>query len=634
MLTAMRMGLRKIFQRVSLVLAGLLANTTDLRAAIPAAPSDLIATFTSATSLTLSWADNSTDETEFDVYYRTSSTANFSLLAVRAANVTTLGVSGLPTGTPFQFIVVAFNDVPGGGGAATATLSVTTPGITSRAYQPTVVGQAFDVAVAASSSAGAPDSVTVTGTLPAGLAFDAAAQRIRGTPTQAGVFTVSMNANYAAFGTLAKTLTLRVILPPAPPLVTAQIPAQAMTATGAVVSLVLDNFFADPDTEQAVRFDTTKGIFDVALYATATPLTVSNFLNYANRGDYSNSVVHRAVTNFIVQGGGFKSANPNFTSIPTNSSPLNEPGIANLRGTIAMAKMAGNPNSATSQWFVNVADNTANLDNQNGGFTAFGRVCGNGLAVADAIAALPTTSYVVPVNGGATQFDDVPVDTTNAPPPALDFAKLVLVNSVTRIAPLSYRVTENLGPAITATVVGTNLLLTPSSALGGTNFVTIAATDLDGNSVTQAFAVVVTSAFSDWAQQNSLSGTNALVGGNVDGDRFVNAVEFALLGAPALNDGAAIAPRGSVVTVGAQRFLAATFKLRKVLGGFTVTLNAADAVASAPWTTVWTDADLAGAQVTQRTDGGDHWLLTVRDAQPLGAGATRRFLQVVVGAPR
>ena len=412
--------------------------------------------------------------------------------------------------------------------------------------------------------------------------------------------------------------------------------ASFVTATGAVVSLVLDNFFADPDTEQAVRFDTTKGIFDVALYATATPLTVSNFLNYANRGDYSNSVVHRALPNFIVQGGGFKSANPNFTSIPTNSSPLNEPGIANLRGTIAMAKMAGNPNSATSQWFVNVADNTANLDNQNGGFTAFGRVCGNGLAVADAVAALPKTTYVVPVNGGATQFDDVPVDTTDAPPTTLDFTKLVLVNSVTRIAPLSYRVTENLGPAISATVVGTTLVLTPSSALGGTNFVTIAATDLDGNSVTQAVTAVVTSAFFDWAQQNSLSGTNALVGGNVDGDRFVNAVEFALLGAPAVNDAAVIAPRGSVVTVGAQRFLAATFKLRKVLGGFTVTLNAADAVAGAggAWTAVWTDVDLAGAQVTQRTDGGDHWLLTVRDSQALGSGATRRFLQVVVGAPR
>ena len=80
----------------------------------------------------------------------------------------------------------------------------------------------------------------------------------------------------------------------------------------------------------------------------------------------------------------------------------NEPFISNIRGTIAMAKLGGDPNSATSQWFINLADNSANLDTQNGGFTVFGHVTGNGMSVADAIAMLNR------VNVGSP-FDALPV---------------------------------------------------------------------------------------------------------------------------------------------------------------------------------------------------------------------------------
>lgn len=143
----------------------------------------------------------------------------------------------------------------------------------------------------------------------------------------------------------------------------------------------------------------------------ATPLTVANFLNYANDGDYTNSIFHRLVSNFVIQGGGFRTSSPNFTStstqvtnIPTDPAVQNEPGNTNIRGTIAMAKLGGDPNSATNQWFVNLANNASNLDNQNGGFTVFGQVLD--MSTVDSAATLTTRNQ-----GGA--FTDLPITADN-----------------------------------------------------------------------------------------------------------------------------------------------------------------------------------------------------------------------------
>lgn len=152
-----------------------------------------------------------------------------------------------------------------------------------------------------------------------------------------------------------------------------------------------------------VEFQTAEGNFQVNLYDNATPETVTNFLNYVNNGRYTNSVFHRSAPGFVVQGGGFTYdlALP-LIEVPTFPAVVNEPVYANVRGTIAMAKLGGDPDSATAQWYFNLADNTANLDNQNGGFTVFGEVIGNGMDVVDAIAALPTYDF-----GGA--FTDLPL---------------------------------------------------------------------------------------------------------------------------------------------------------------------------------------------------------------------------------
>jgi peptidyl-prolyl cis-trans isomerase A (cyclophilin A) len=139
-----------------------------------------------------------------------------------------------------------------------------------------------------------------------------------------------------------------------------------------------------------VNVETNAGNFSIELFDTTAPATVANFLSYVNSGRYNGTVFHRSVPGFIIQGGGFlfDSATQTFPAINLDPAVVNEFSLSNARGTLAMAKVAGNPNSATSQWFVNLINNAGNLDNQNGGFTVFGRVIEPGMTVVDAISNL------------------------------------------------------------------------------------------------------------------------------------------------------------------------------------------------------------------------------------------------------
>ncbi len=163
-------------------------------------------------------------------------------------------------------------------------------------------------------------------------------------------------------------------------------------------------FFPVVGAATVVRMQTSLGVVDIQLFDSAAPLTVANFLSYVDSGAYNRSFIHRSEPGFIVQGGGIAltGANNTLSYIATNPPVMNEfsPSRSNLRGTVAMAKVADNPNSATSQWFFNVANNSAALDGQNGGFTVFGQVLQRSMSVVDAIAALPLLS-------ASQQFDAV-----------------------------------------------------------------------------------------------------------------------------------------------------------------------------------------------------------------------------------
>jgi len=141
-----------------------------------------------------------------------------------------------------------------------------------------------------------------------------------------------------------------------------------------------------------VRISTGIGDYSIELLDDTAPRTVQNFLNYVNRNDYNGTYIHRAVDNFVVQGGGFRFRlfeGP--IEVPSDPPIQNEFGASNTRGTVAMAKLGDDPDSATNQWFVNIADNIS-LDSSNGGFTVFGTVLGDGMITVDEIDALPFVS--------------------------------------------------------------------------------------------------------------------------------------------------------------------------------------------------------------------------------------------------
>jgi len=134
--------------------------------------------------------------------------------------------------------------------------------------------------------------------------------------------------------------------------------------------------------------ETPLGNIEIELLEADAPKTVANFLNYVQNDRYNKTFIHRSVPGFIIQGGGFAYIDDIVQSVESFAAVENEFRISNTRGTVAMAKIGDQPDSATSQWFINLADNSSNLDSQNGGFTVFARVIGDGMAVADAISQL------------------------------------------------------------------------------------------------------------------------------------------------------------------------------------------------------------------------------------------------------
>ena len=156
-----------------------------------------------------------------------------------------------------------------------------------------------------------------------------------------------------------------------------------------------------------VEFKTTMGNFVVELDDVKAPKTTANFLNYVKSGFYNGTIFHRVIDGFMIQGGGFT---PDLVQKPTDAPVVSEAqnGLKNNTYTIAMARTF-DPDSATSQFFINVKDNAA-LDYPNAmgnGYTVFGKVI-SGTQTIDAIRKVPTMVAPAPRMG---RMADVPSKT-------------------------------------------------------------------------------------------------------------------------------------------------------------------------------------------------------------------------------
>jgi peptidyl-prolyl cis-trans isomerase A (cyclophilin A) len=151
-----------------------------------------------------------------------------------------------------------------------------------------------------------------------------------------------------------------------------------------------------------VEFETNQGNFKIELYPEKAPKTVSNFLNYVDNGFYKETIFHRVISNFMIQGGGFtrelleKKTQPPITNESNN-------GLVNSTGTVAMAR-TNDPNSATSQFFINLIDNNflnyTSPEPSSVGYCVFGKII-EGMNVIHKIGQLPT--------GNSRGFSDVPI---------------------------------------------------------------------------------------------------------------------------------------------------------------------------------------------------------------------------------
>ena len=413
------------------------------------------------------------------------------------------------------------------------------------------------------------------------------------------------------------------------------------------VALNLSNVFGtEAIDDQVVRFTSqsfaggVSMVVDMAMFSNRTPVTRTNFLKYVADGSYTNSFVHRSVPGFVIQGGASKIVNPNIVSVSTYPPIVNEFGVSNTLGTVSMAKLGGDPNSATSQWFVSLGANSTILDPQNGGFTVFGRVTkdtfGNAQTFGNPVE-FPISNY-----GGI--YTDLPLYKTHVAS-ILYVSEFILFTTVAlaplpvgqagEIATLTYTVVSNSNPTLATASIQSpaTLNLVPLAAQTGAAIIIVRATDSVGNTVDNSFNlnVTATDTFTNWASRTTFPGGQNAVGQNPDGDTLTNLQEYAFMGNPAVSSQAPLPVAGKTAGAPSAQCMTLTFPLRKFTSGLTYVVEANNQLVGS-WTPVWSSAADPGfsqPQVVSAVSQADRTLVTIKDSITLSS-QPRRYLRVRV----
>ncbi len=300
--------------------------------------------------------------------------------------------------------------------------------------------------------------------------------------------------------------------PTAAPVITSPLDDISSAGNAPDTVIGLTTHFDDPfTTGQVAQFELydpsigDDGITEVLLFDQAeagAPLSAANFIEYVLDGAYANTIIHRSVPEFIIQGGGFTVDGFEDVTVPgdavsdvTSNAPVQNEfseSRSNVRGTIAFAKLGNDPNSATNQWFFNLNDNSGNLDNQNGGFTVFGEVLSEvDLDGLDAIASLPTFNTAAFFQEGA--FTDFPLILDDPEIAAItrdeNFVRYQNISLVQR-PELAFSIVQNTNPDIVAaSIVDDSLVLDYVTGEFGEAEITVRAVNLVGAVIEDTFTV-------------------------------------------------------------------------------------------------------------------------------------------------
>ena len=169
-----------------------------------------------------------------------------------------------------------------------------------------------------------------------------------------------------------------------------------------LMCFAMQSSYSSPQgTSPMVKLHTNKGVITLQLDAEKAPDTVENFLEYVNSGFYTDTIFHRVINNFMIQGGGFESGMKHKDTNPPIKNEASN-GLKNDNYTVAMAR-TGDPHSATAQFFINIKDNGfLNYPGQDGwGYCVFGKVV-EGTEIVDAIRQVKT--------GNNAGHQDVPLE--------------------------------------------------------------------------------------------------------------------------------------------------------------------------------------------------------------------------------